>query len=107
VQPNTVVDAEIEFLVANLVGPSIRRGGFPDDGDPVPAQAVFQQFGFESQATSQSFEDAGERVGGTGSAHGGIITKTAEAFSIRLSTTFGKLPPGVSNCRLTTTDILI
>jgi hypothetical protein len=75
VQPDTVVHQEIEFLVANLVGPGIRRDGFPDNRDPVPAQAVFEQLGFETQATSQSFEDAGERIDGTGSAHGGIIAK--------------------------------
>ena len=35
VQPDAVVDQEIEFLVANLVGPGIRRDGFPNDRDPV------------------------------------------------------------------------
>jgi hypothetical protein len=71
------VDQEIELLVANLIGPGIRRDGFPDDGDPVPAQATFEQFGFETQATSQSIEDAGERIDGTKSAHGGSISKTS------------------------------
>jgi hypothetical protein len=71
------VDQEIELLVANLVGPSIRRDGFPDDGDPVPAQAAFEQLGFETQATSQPFEDAGDRIDGTKSAHGGMIAKTS------------------------------
>jgi hypothetical protein len=75
------VHQEIEFLVANLVGPGIRRDGFPDDGDPVPAQAAFEQLGFETKATSQSFEDARERIDGTESAHGGIIAKTAVAIS--------------------------
>jgi hypothetical protein len=76
VQPDTVVDQKIELLVANLVGPGIRCDGFPDDGDPVPAQAAFEQLGFETQATSQPFEDAGERINGTKSAHGGSISKT-------------------------------
>jgi hypothetical protein len=77
VQPDTVVDQEIELLVANLVGPGIRCDGFPDDGDPVPAQAAFEQFGFETKATSHSFKDAGERVDGTDSTHGGSISKTS------------------------------
>jgi hypothetical protein len=77
VQPDTVVDEKIEFLVANLVRPGVRRNGFPDDGGPVPAQATFEQLGFETKATGQSFEDTGERIDGTGSAHGGIITKTS------------------------------
>jgi hypothetical protein len=77
VQPNTVVDQEIELLVANLVRPGIRCDGFPDDGDPVPTQAAFEQLGFETQATSQPFEDAGDRIDGTKSAHGGIIAKTS------------------------------
>jgi len=81
VQPDTVVDQEIELLVANLVRPGIRRDGFPDDGDPVPAQAAFEQLGFETQATSQPLEDAGDRIDGTKSAHGGIIAKTAVAIS--------------------------
>ncbi|OAI45249.1 hypothetical protein AYO43_08425 [Nitrospira sp. SCGC AG-212-E16] len=80
-QPDTVVHQEIEFLVANLVGPGIRRDGFPDDGNPIPAQAAFEQLGFETQATSQPFEDARERIDGTESAHGGIIAKTAVAIS--------------------------
>jgi hypothetical protein len=71
------VDQEIEFLVTNLVRPGIRRDRLPDDGDPVPAQAVFEQLGFEPQATSQPFEDAGDRIDGTKSAHGGIIAKTS------------------------------
>jgi hypothetical protein len=90
------VHQEIEFLIANLVGPGIRRDGFPDDGDPIPAQAAFEQLGFETQTTSQSFEDAGKRIDGTGSAHGGIITKTAEVISSRLSITFGWSLPGSS-----------
>jgi len=77
VQPDTVVDQKIELLVANLVRPGIRCDGFPDDGDPVPAQAAFEQLGFETQATSQPFEDAGERIDGTESAHGGSIAKTS------------------------------
>jgi hypothetical protein len=75
------VDQQIEFLVANLVWPGIRRGGLPDDGDPIPAQAAFEQLGFEPKATSQSFEDARERIDGTDSAHGSIIAKTAVAIS--------------------------
>ncbi|HWI69864.1 MAG TPA: hypothetical protein VNS88_16065 [Nitrospiraceae bacterium] len=81
VQPDTVVDQQIEFLVANLVWPGIRRSGLPDDGDPIPAQAAFEQLGFEPKATSQSFEDARERIDGTDSAHGSIIAKTAVAIS--------------------------
>jgi len=77
VQPDTVVDQEIELLVANLIGPGIRRDGFPDDGDPVSAQAAFEQLGFETQATSQSIEDVGERIDGTKSSHGGIIARTS------------------------------
>jgi len=84
VQPDTVADQEIEFLVANLVGPGIRRNRFPDEKDPVPAQAVFEQRGFEPKATSHSFEDAGERIDGTDAAHGGIIAKTSVAISSRL-----------------------
>jgi hypothetical protein len=75
------VDQEIQFLVANLVGPGIRRNGLPDDGDPVPTQAVFEQLGLDPQATSQSFKDAGERVNGADSTHGGIIAKTVWAIS--------------------------
>jgi hypothetical protein len=96
VQPDTVVDQEIELLIANLVGPGIRCDGFPDDGDPVPAQAAFEQFGFETKATSQPFEDAGERIDGTKSAHGGIITKTAVAISSRFSGTLIRSLPGCS-----------
>jgi hypothetical protein len=77
VEPDTVLDQEIEFLVANLVGPGIRRHRFPDDGYPVPAQAAFEQLGFETQATSQHLEDAGDRIDGTKSAHGGSIAKTS------------------------------
>jgi hypothetical protein len=77
VQPDTVVDQEIELLVANLVGPGIRCDGFPDDGDPVPAQAAFEQLGFETKATSQPFEDAGDRIDGTNYSHCGIIAKTS------------------------------
>jgi hypothetical protein len=77
VQPDTVVDQKIELLVANLVRPGIRCDGFPDDGDPVPAQAAFKQLGFKAEATSQPFEDAGERIDGTESAHGGSISKTS------------------------------
>jgi hypothetical protein len=62
VQPDTVVYDEIEFLVANLVGPGIRCHGLSDDGDPVPAQAVFEQLGLEPKATSHPFEDAGKRI---------------------------------------------
>jgi len=83
VQPDTVVDQEIELLVANLVGPGIRRDRLSDDGDPVPAQAAFEQLGFESQSTSQPCEDDGDRIDGTESAHGGIIAKTAVAISNR------------------------
>jgi hypothetical protein len=83
VQPDTVVYQEIELLVANLVRPGIRRDRLSDDRDPVPAQAVFEQLGFESQATSQPFEDAGERIEGTKSTHGGIIAKTAVVISSR------------------------
>ena len=36
VHPDTVVDQEIELLIANVVGPGIRCDGLPDDGDPVP-----------------------------------------------------------------------
>jgi len=68
VHPDTVVDQEIKFLVANLIGPSIRRNGFSDDRDPVSAQAVFEQLGLEPKATSHPFEDARERVDGTDSA---------------------------------------
>jgi hypothetical protein len=81
VQPDAVADQEVEFFIANLVGPGIRSDGFSNDGDPVPAHAVFEQLGFKTQATSQPFEDAGERVDGTDSAHGGIIAKTALAIS--------------------------
>jgi hypothetical protein len=81
VQPDTVVDQEIEFLIANLVGPGIRCDGFPDDGDPVPLQAAFEQFGLEPKATSHPFEDAGERIDGSKSAHGSIIAKTSAAIS--------------------------
>jgi hypothetical protein len=81
VHPNTVVDEEIEFLIANLVGPGVRRNGFPDDGDPIPAQAVFEQLGLETKAASHPFEDAGERIDGTGPTHGGIIAKAAAAIS--------------------------
>jgi hypothetical protein len=80
-QPNTVVDEEIEFLVADLVRPGVRRNGFPDDGDPIPAQAVFEQLGLETQAASHPFENAGERIDGTRSTHGGIIAKAAVACS--------------------------
>jgi hypothetical protein len=58
VQPDTVVDNEIEFFVANLVRPGIRCDRFPDNGDPVPAQAAFEHLRFEAQATSHPFEDA-------------------------------------------------
>jgi hypothetical protein len=77
VQPDTVADQEVELFIANLVGPGVRGDGFPDDGDPVPAHAVFEQLGFKSQATSHPFEDAGERVDGTDSTHGGIIAKVS------------------------------
>jgi hypothetical protein len=77
VQPDTVVDQEIELLVANLVRPGIRRDRLSDDGYPVPAQAAFEQLGFETQATSQPCEDDGDRIDGTKSAHGGIIAKTS------------------------------
>jgi hypothetical protein len=85
VQPDTVVYQEIELLIADLVGPSVRRGGFPDERDPVPAQPVFEQLGLETQTTSQPFENAGERIDGTESAHGGIIAKTAVAISRMLN----------------------
>jgi hypothetical protein len=62
VQPYTVVDQEIEFLVANLVGPGIRCHGLSDDGEPIPPQAVFEQLGLEPKATSHPFEDAGKRI---------------------------------------------
>jgi hypothetical protein len=81
VHPDTVVDQEIELLVANLVGPRIRRDRVSDDRYPVPLQAVFEQLGLESKATSHPFEDAGKRIDGTNSAHGGIIAKTAMAIS--------------------------
>ena len=96
VQPDTVVDQEIEFLVANLVRPGIRCDGFPDDGDPVPAQTAFEQLGFETKATSQPFEDAGDRIDATKSVHGGIIAKTAVAISRQLSVTLGRSLPGRS-----------
>jgi hypothetical protein len=83
VQPDTVVDQEIELLVANLVGPGIRRDGFPDDSDPVPPKPAFEQLGFKTQATSQPFEDSGDRINRTKSAHGGIIAKMAVAISSR------------------------
>jgi len=87
-QPYTVVDKEIEFFVANLVRPGIGRDRFPDNGDPVPAQATFEHLRFEAQATSQPFEDTGNRIDGTKSTHGGIIAKAAVAicseFSIML-----------------------
>jgi hypothetical protein len=97
------VDQEIELLVANLVGPGIRRDGFPDDGDPVPPQAAFEQLGFETQASSQPFEDAGDRIDGTRSAHGGIIAKTAVAISSQLPVTVGRSFPGILNGRLRAT----
>jgi hypothetical protein len=75
------VDQEIELLVAKLVRPGIRCDGFPDDGDPVPAQAAFEQLGLKTQSTSQPLEDAGDRIDGTKSAHGRIIAKTAVAIS--------------------------
>jgi hypothetical protein len=81
VQPDTVVDQEIEFLVANLVGPGIRCHRLSDDGDPVPSQAGFEQLGLEPKATSHPFEDAGERIDGSKSAHGSIIAKTSAAIS--------------------------
>jgi hypothetical protein len=81
VQPDTVADQEVELLIANLVGPGVRGDGFPDDRDPVPAHAVFEQLGFKAQATSHPFEDAGERVDGTDSTHGGIIAKNSVAIS--------------------------
>jgi len=90
------VDQEIEFLVANLVRPGIRRDRLPNDGDPVPAQAAFEQLGFETQATSQPFEDAGDRIDGTKSAHGGIIAKNAVAISSQLSVILGRFLPGCS-----------
>jgi hypothetical protein len=62
VQPDTVVDQEIEFLVANLVGPGIRCHRLSDNGDPVTPQAVFEQLGLEPKATSYPFEDAGKRI---------------------------------------------
>ncbi len=75
------MDQEIEFLVANLVGPSIRRDRVSDDRYPVPLQAAFEQLGLDPQATSQPLEDAGERVDGTDSTHSGIIAKTDVAVS--------------------------
>ena len=96
VQPDTVVDQEIEFLIANLVRPGIRCDGFPDYGDPVPAQAAFEQLRFETQAMSQPFKDAGDRIDATKSAHGGIIAKTAVAISSQLSVTLGRSLPGCS-----------
>jgi hypothetical protein len=81
VHPDTVVDQEIELLVANLVGPRIRRDGVSDDRYPVPPQAAFEQFGLDPQTTSQPFEDVRERVDGTDSTHGGIIAKNAVAIS--------------------------
>ena len=89
-QPDTIVDQEIEFLVANLVGPSIRCHRFPDDRDPVSAQAVFNQLGLEPKATSHPFEDAGERINGTNPAHGDIIAKTVVAISLLLRTPEGR-----------------
>jgi hypothetical protein len=59
------VDQEIELFIANMVWPGVRCDGFPDNGDPIPAQAAFEQLGFETQATSQPFEDAGDRIDGT------------------------------------------
>jgi hypothetical protein len=92
-QPYTVVDNEIEFFVANLVRPGIGRDRFPDNGDPVPAQATFEDLRFEAQATSQPFEDAGNRIDGTKSTHGDIIAKAAVAicseFSVSLLWTVG------------------
>jgi len=96
VQPDTVVNQKIELLVANLVGPGIRCDGFSDDGDPVPTQAAFEKLGFETQATSQPFEDAGDRIDGTKSAHGGIIAKNAVAISSQLSVILGRYLPGCS-----------
>ena len=81
VQPDTVVDQEIKFLVANLVGPGIRCHRLSDDGDPVPPQAVFEQLGLEPKATSHPFEDVGERIDRRKSTHGGIIAKTSAAIS--------------------------
>jgi hypothetical protein len=75
--PDTVVHQQVEFFVANLVGPGVRCNGFTDDGSPVAAYAVFEQLGFEAQTTSQPFEDARERIQGTESAHGGILAKTS------------------------------
>ncbi len=57
VHPDAVVHQEVEFFVANLVWPGIRRNWFSDDRSPVAPQAVFEQLGFEAQTTSQPFED--------------------------------------------------
>jgi hypothetical protein len=74
------MDDEIEFFVANLVRPGIGCDRFPDNGDPVPAQAAFEHLRFEAQATSHPFEDAGNRIDGTQSTHGDIIAKAAVAI---------------------------
>jgi hypothetical protein len=88
VQPDAVADQEVELFIADLVGPGIRSDGFSNDGDPVPARAVFEQLGFKTQTTSHPFEDAGERVDGAESSHGGIIAKTALAISSQLPVSF-------------------
>jgi hypothetical protein len=91
-QPYTVVNNEIEFFVANLVRPGIGCDRFPDNGDPVPAQAAFEHLRFEAQAASHPFEDARKRIDGTKSAHGDIIAKAAVAicseFSVMLERSF-------------------
>jgi hypothetical protein len=75
------VDQEIEFLVANMVGPGIRCYRVSDDGEPVPLQAVFEHLGLEPKATSHPFEYAGKRIDGTKSTHGAIIAKMVVAIS--------------------------